>query len=108
MVRIQHITFCCSNNDFSTNAVKYSYWSDPLPPFPGSAPVCTCWTNVQGNWKTQKTGTGNIKFPPKRNAAFDRIEPETGKNLFAGVGIRTFCPKRWSVCGDSVGSINLH
>ena len=46
-----------------------------------------------------------IKFSPKRNAAFDRIKSETRKDWVLGVGIRSFCPTRWTVRGDSVGSI---
>ena len=44
-----------------------------------------------------------IKFSPKRNAIFDRIrsEDEDGST----VGIRTFCPTRWTVRGDSIESI---
>lgn len=46
-----------------------------------------------------------IKFSPKRNAAFDRIKSESGEDLVSGVGIRSFCRTRWTVRGDSVGSI---
>ena len=46
-----------------------------------------------------------IKFSPKRNAAFDRIKSEAEDDSVAGVGIRTFCPTRWTVRGDSICSI---
>lgn len=47
-----------------------------------------------------------IKFSPKRNAAFDRIKAVTAEeDSPPGVGIRTFCPTRWTVRGDSVSSI---
>ena len=46
-----------------------------------------------------------IKFSPKRNAAFDRIKSQTEEDLVASVGIRNFCPTRWTVRGNSVGSI---
>jgi hypothetical protein len=44
-----------------------------------------------------------IKFSPKRNAAFDRIKAED-EHSFGG-GIRSFCPTRWTVRGDSIASI---
>ena len=47
-----------------------------------------------------------IKFPPKRNAAFDRIKadiPEEEARMV--VGIRSFCLTRWTVRGDSISSI---
>lgn len=34
------------------------------------------------------------------SAAFDRIKSETEEDLVAGMGIRTFCPTRWTVCGE--------
>ena len=46
-----------------------------------------------------------INFSPKRNAAFDRIKSQTEEDLVASVGIRNFCPTRWTVRGNSVGSI---
>ena len=46
-----------------------------------------------------------MKFSPKRNAAFDWIKTEiAGEDGFAP-GIRTFCPTRWTVRGNSIGSI---
>ena len=45
-----------------------------------------------------------IKFSPKRNAVFERIKSEIEEDT-AGVGIRTFCPTRWTVRGDSISSI---
>jgi len=46
-----------------------------------------------------------VKFSPKRNAAFDWIKTEiAGEDGFAP-GIRTFCPTRWTVRGNSIGSI---
>lgn len=44
-----------------------------------------------------------IKFSPKGNAIFDRIRSED--EYGSSVGIRTFCPTRWTVRGDSIGSI---
>ncbi len=47
-----------------------------------------------------------IKFSPKRNAAFDRIKAEvTQEDSGSSVSIRTFCPTRWTVRGDSISSI---
>ena len=47
-----------------------------------------------------------IKFYPKRNAAFDQIKAEHPEDdCHTGVGIRSFCPIRWTVRGDSVTSI---
>ena len=47
-----------------------------------------------------------IKFSPKRNAAFDRIKAEHPEDdCHTGVGIRSFCPTRWTVRGDSITSI---
>ena len=45
-----------------------------------------------------------IKFSPKRNAAFDRIKSESDED-HSVVGIRTLCPTRWTVRGDSISSI---
>ena len=41
-----------------------------------------------------------IKF-----SAFDRIKSQTEEDLVASVGIRNFCPTRWTVRGNSVGGI---
>ena len=47
-----------------------------------------------------------VKFSPKRNAAFDRIKADmTEEESHIRVGIRSFCPTRWTVRGDSVASI---
>ena len=47
-----------------------------------------------------------IKFSPKRNAAFNRIKTEvTQEDSGISVGIRTFCPTRWTVRGDSIANI---
>ncbi len=47
-----------------------------------------------------------IKFSPKRNAAFDRIKADIPEeDAHTGVGVRSFCPTRWTVCGDSISSI---
>ena len=46
-----------------------------------------------------------IKFSPKRNAAFHRIKSESEEDNLSNTGIRSFCPTRWTVCGESVGSI---
>ena len=47
-----------------------------------------------------------INFSPKRNAAFDKIKAlEAEDDLISGVGIRSFCPTRWTVRGESVCSI---
>ncbi len=46
-----------------------------------------------------------IKFSPKRNAAFNRIKAEIAEDSGSGVGIRTLCPTRWTVRGNSIGSI---
>ena len=46
-----------------------------------------------------------IKFSPKRNASFNVIKARiTEDDDFKG-GIRTFCPTRWTVRGNAVGSI---
>ena len=45
-----------------------------------------------------------IKFSPKRNAFFDRIKQEHAEDE-SGVGIRSFCRTRWTVRGESIGSI---
>ena len=44
-----------------------------------------------------------VKFSPKRNAAFDRIKP-VEEHSFGG-SIRSFCPTRWTVRGESIASI---
>ncbi len=46
-----------------------------------------------------------IKFSPKRNAHFDRIKADVAEEDSCNVGIRTFCPTRWTVRGNSIGSI---
>ena len=46
-----------------------------------------------------------IKFSPKRNAAFDQIRVEESDDASPGIGIRKFCPTRWTVRGDSISSI---
>ena len=46
-----------------------------------------------------------IKFSPKRNTAFNRIKAEIAEDSGSGVGIRTLCPTRWTVRGNSIGSI---
>ena len=44
-----------------------------------------------------------IKFSPKRNIVFDKIRSECEEE--SSIGIRTFCPTRWTVRGDSIESI---
>ena len=47
-----------------------------------------------------------IRFSPKRNAAFDRIKAEVpGDEHGYTMGIREFCPTRWTVRGDAIASI---
>ena len=46
-----------------------------------------------------------VKFSPKRNAAFDWIKAEVVEENGFAPGIRAFCPTRWTVCGNSIGSI---
>ena len=47
-----------------------------------------------------------IKFSPKRNAAFDQIKAEPKEEESGiGVGIRTFCPTRWTVRGNAIESM---
>ena len=47
-----------------------------------------------------------IKFSPKRNAAFERIKAEPKEEESGiGVGIRTFCPTKWTVRGNAIESI---
>lgn len=47
-----------------------------------------------------------IRFSPKRNAAFDRIKVEnSADDEVPDVGIRAFCPTRWTVRGDAIQSI---
>ena len=47
-----------------------------------------------------------IRFSPKRNAAFDHIKVEVpaGEEGYA-MGIRAFCPIRWTIRGDAIASI---
>ena len=46
-----------------------------------------------------------ITFSPKGNAAFDRIKADIPEEeAHTGVGIRSFCPTRWTVRGDSISS----
>ena len=47
-----------------------------------------------------------IRFSLKRNAAFDRIKVEVpaDKDSYT-MGIRAFCPTRWTVRGDAIASI---
>ena len=45
-----------------------------------------------------------IKFSPKRNAAFDKINAEIVSDESPVGGIRTLCPTRWTVCGNAVKS----
>ena len=43
---------------------------------------------------------------PKRNAAFDKIRAENASNDDCpNVGIRSFCPTRWTVRGNALESI---
>ena len=44
-----------------------------------------------------------VKFSPKRNILFDKIRSECEEE--SSIGIRTFCPTRWTVRGDSIESI---
>ncbi len=46
-----------------------------------------------------------IKFSPKRNAIFDKIKEENAAEDDSGVGFRSFCRTRWTVRGESIGSI---
>ena len=47
-----------------------------------------------------------IHFSPKGNAAFDRIKAEVpGDEGGYTMGIRAFCPTRWTVRGDAIASI---
>ena len=46
-----------------------------------------------------------VKFSPKGNADFDRIKAEVVDDNGFAPGIRTFCPTRWTVWGNSIGSI---
>ena len=45
-----------------------------------------------------------IKYSPKRNAQFNKIASEL-KDDERSSGIRKFCPTRWTVRGESIGSI---
>jgi len=44
-----------------------------------------------------------VKFSPKRNVLFDKIRLQCEEE--SSIGIRTFCPTRWTVRGDSIESI---
>ena len=46
-----------------------------------------------------------IKFSPKRNALFNKIKADVAEEDSSSVGIRTFCPTRWTVRGNSIGTI---
>lgn len=46
-----------------------------------------------------------IKFSPKRNASFDRIKVRATEDSGSNVGIKTLCPTRWTVHGNSIGSM---
>ena len=48
-----------------------------------------------------------IRFSPKQNAAFEciNIETPTEKESGPSHGIRSFCPTRWTVRGDTIESI---
>ena len=47
-----------------------------------------------------------IRFSPKRNAAFDRIKVEVPADEEGyTMGIRAFCPTRWTMRGDAIASI---
>ena len=46
-----------------------------------------------------------IEFSLKRNAAFDRIKEYESDDDISGIGIRSFCPTRWTVHGASISSI---
>ena len=46
-----------------------------------------------------------IKFSPKRNAQFNRIKADVAEEDSCSAGIRTFCPTRWTVRGNSIGTI---
>ena len=47
-----------------------------------------------------------IRFSPKRNAAFDKIRAENASNDDCpNVGIRSFCPTRWTVRGNALENI---
>ena len=46
------------------------------------------------------------RFSPKRNSTLDRIRVENPTdNKGLNVGIRAFCPTRWTVCGEAIQSI---
>jgi len=44
-----------------------------------------------------------IKFSPKRNAIFDQIKSNEDESVDGS--IRSFCPTRWTVRGNSISSI---
>ena len=44
-----------------------------------------------------------VRFSPKRNILFDKIRSQCEEE--SSIGIRTFCPTRWTVRGDSIESI---
>ncbi len=48
-----------------------------------------------------------VKFSPKRNVMFDKIKARLNSegDSISAVGIRSFCPTRWTVKGASIGSI---
>ena len=47
-----------------------------------------------------------VGFSPKRNAAFDRIKVEVPADEEGyTMGIRVFCPTRWTVRGDAIACI---
>ena len=41
-----------------------------------------------------------VKFPPKRNTIFDRIQSEEEDG--SSISIHSFCPTQWTVRGDSI------
>ena len=48
-----------------------------------------------------------IRFSPKRNAALERIKLEsyTEEDHVSGLGIRAFCPTRWTIRANAIDSI---
>ena len=46
-----------------------------------------------------------VKFSPKRNTLFNKIKADVAEEDSSSAGIRTFCPTRWTVLGNSIGSI---
>lgn len=61
-----------------------------------------CQDSMDTSFKISKL----IHFSPKRNAAFDRIKVEVpaDEEVYT-MGIRAFCPTRWTVRGDAIDSI---